>query len=139
MGLIERLSDLVDTPPAFDPISRVLGVVFAFKNGDWKKNYKKNGWLGVLKTFWLCLTDQNTQEFVISWNNWSGYDIEKELFKKGIKLNGIGFIGKEELYFSVKKRQAAWAEYVMKRYGIPVVTRFSKYNNNVKSKGGRVW
>lgn len=134
------LSDLIDMPTAFDPISRVLGVIFAFKNGDWKKNYKKYGWLGIVKTFWLCFTDQNTWEFVVSWNTWSGSEVEKELKKKGIKLNDIGFYGKDEFYFRTKRRQARWAEYVMKCLGVPVVSRpYDKNNNKVKAKGGRKW
>ena len=53
---------------------------------------------------------------------WSAVDIEELLRQYGIKTwGGLARFG--EFLFSVKLEQAAWAEYVLTRYGIPVHER----------------
>lgn len=52
-------------------------------------------------------------------SGWSGYLVESFLRRYGIPIWGRGF-AQDSLYFSVKRRQANWAEYLLKRRGIPV-------------------
>ena len=50
---------------------------------------------------------------------WSGHDIESLLGRHGVRIWGRGFTS-TDICFNVKGRQANWAEYLLKRRGIPV-------------------
>jgi len=52
---------------------------------------------------------------------WTGWQIEQMLKRHGVGLWGRGFTAKS-LCFHVKARQANWAEYLMHRAGIVVVS-----------------
>lgn len=122
----------------FDLIDRVEGIAFNFINGDWQKNKKKYGWTGVVKTFLTCLFQQNIYEFKVNRDSlWSGIQLEKALFRNGVKLGnrGLSWKGDEEyLYFWVKRRQQKWAEYLMMRMGIPVENVKDKKNYEVANR-----
>jgi hypothetical protein len=54
--------------------------------------------------------------------SWCAVDIEKLLGYCGVKTWG-GLIRFGVFFFSVKLEQAAWAEYILTRYGVPVYER----------------
>lgn len=55
----------------------------------------------------------------------TGYQVEQLLTRHGVRIWGRGFTpgAQGTLYFSVKVRQSNWAEYVMMRCGIPLVSK----------------
>jgi hypothetical protein len=60
---------------------------------------------------------------------WSGWEMEQLLRRHGVTIWGRGF-APDCLYFSVKRRQANWAEYLLRRRGIPVVSRLVNPKND---------
>ncbi|MBI4789028.1 MAG: hypothetical protein HY782_18505 [Chloroflexi bacterium] len=52
-------------------------------------------------------------------SGWSGIEIERLLFRYGVRVWGRGFLD-DRLFFRVKKRQARWAEYVLLRCAAPI-------------------
>ena len=52
---------------------------------------------------------------------WSGRDMEQLLRRHGVRIWGRNF-DRHHLYFRVKLEQANWAEYLLWRRGIPVVS-----------------
>jgi len=58
---------------------------------------------------------------------WSGAEIERELRRLHIGLCGRNFDA-DHLYFFVKRDQARWAEYVLRRAGVPVLTVIDERN-----------
>jgi len=52
---------------------------------------------------------------------WTGWQIEQMLKRHGVRIWGRGFTAKT-LCFHVKTKQASWAEYLMHRAGIAVVS-----------------
>lgn len=61
-------------------------------------------------------------------SGWSGVEVERELRRFSIPVHGRGFtpVTKEwpagTLFCYVKRGQARWAEYVLRRAGVPVLT-----------------
>ena len=53
----------------------------------------------------------------------SGQQIEALLMRHGIKIWDRGLHDKYTLYFCVKRRQVAWAEYLMERAGVDLVSQ----------------
>ena len=60
---------------------------------------------------------------------WSGYEVEKELKRFSIPIHGRGFTREKTeeypegtLFCYVKKEQARWAEYILQRARVPVLT-----------------
>lgn len=59
---------------------------------------------------------------------WSGYEVEKELKRFSIPIHGRGFTKKTKeypggtLFCYVKREQARWAEYVLRRARVQVVS-----------------
>ncbi len=51
---------------------------------------------------------------------WGAPDIQALLASKGVKLWGLGFAN-GEMFFQVSRRQAAWAQYIMQRAGVPLL------------------
>ena len=71
-----------------------------------------------LVAFWENLTWQGHKRFAIPRaGEFSGYEVELFLRNHGVYIWGRWF-DDENLYFNVKKEQAAWAEYLMLREGI---------------------
>jgi hypothetical protein len=112
--------DLLDLPAYFDPIERLTGMVSTFLYADWKRSYRRAGWLGVMGEFAACLTSHNAPTFYIARSSsWRGIDIERLLKRHGVKIWDRGLAG-DHLYFCVKRRQARWAEYLLLRAGVPL-------------------
>jgi hypothetical protein len=112
------MADLLDIVAYFDPINRIEGAVSTFLNADWRGAYTRRGALGVVAEFVACVTNHNSPTIYISrYQSWRGIDVERLLKRNGVKLWDRGLAG-DELYFCVKRRQARWAEYILKRAGV---------------------
>ena len=114
--------DPLDIPAYFDPISRTEGVISTFLNADWTGAYLRNGIPGVIAELIACFTSSNAPTIRVSrLSHWRGIDIERLLFRHGVKVWDRGIAG-EDLYFCVKRRQVKWAEYLLLRAGVPVTS-----------------
>ena len=113
--------DLNDFPAAIDQFDRLEGIVSTFLNADWDGAFQRDGLAGVIDEFIDCVTGANAPTIQVSrYSSWSGHAIEQLLKRHGVKIWDRGFMG-ENLYFRVKRRQVAWAEYLLLRAGVPVV------------------
>lgn len=113
------MDTLLDVLAYFDPIDRIEGLVSTFLNADWRGAYKRHGRLGVLREFIACIASHNCPTIYIARrSSWRGIDVERLLKRHGVKLWDRGLANRDELYFCVKRRQARWAEYVLKRAGV---------------------
>jgi hypothetical protein len=117
------MADLLDSLAYLDLIDRVDEVVSTFIHADWKGAYKRHGLAGLGGELVASLSQQNTWTFWVPRDaGFSGIEIERLLTRHGVRVWGRGFLD-DSLYFHVKKRQARWAEYLLWRAGIPVVSR----------------
>jgi hypothetical protein len=111
-----------DLPAYFDPIDRIEGVISTFRNADWENAYKDHGIVGVIEEFFACIISSNAPTICVSrYSHWRGIDIERLLYRHGVKVWDRGIAG-DELFFCVKRRQVKWAEYLLLRRGIPVTS-----------------
>jgi len=114
--------DLNDLPAAVDQIDRLEGIVSTFLNADWEVAFQRDGLGGLIAECMDCMTGANAPMIQVSrYSSWSGHAIEQLLQRHGVKIWDRGFLG-ENLYFRVKRRQAVWAEYLLLRAGVPVVS-----------------
>jgi hypothetical protein len=103
-----------------DLVNRVEGLIASFLYADWKGAIASNGPAGIATEILRTAVGANRHRFWVARDaGWSGDDIERFLRKYGVVIWDRGFIG-DEYYFSVKERQANWAEYLLQRRGIPV-------------------
>jgi hypothetical protein len=103
-----------------DVISRIEGFVSGFLNADWRGASQRTGAAGVAAEFTASLTGRNSWSFYVPRRcGWNGIDIERLLRRYGVKVWDRGFTH-DCLTFRVKRRQANWAEYLLRRRGIPV-------------------
>lgn len=117
------MGTITDLIASLDWIDRVEGVVSTFVNADWNGAYERAGVPGLLSEFGASVTGQNRWTIEVPRDcGWSGIEIERLLRRHGVKIWGRGFTPKT-LRFYVKRRQANWAEYLLFRRGIPVVSR----------------
>lgn len=92
-----------------------------FRYGNYKGAYEQSGVPGVALELTQSALGVNTQPFFISTDSeWQIQDIQALLMRYGIKLWGVAYWN-GQLHFSVKKRQAHWAQYVMLRAGVPLM------------------
>ena len=69
------------------------------------------------------LSGEDTWRFSVPRNcGWSGTDVERLLERHGVEVWDRGFT-LDCLTFRVKRRQANWAEYLLRRRGIPVLNQ----------------
>ena len=121
--------DLLDIPKYFDPINRIEGVISTFLNADWAGAYHRGGVDGVISEFFACLTASNAPTIRVSrYSHWRGIDIERLLFRHGVKVWDRGIVG-DDLFFRVKRRQVKWAEYLLLRAGVPVTSTLVEPRN----------
>jgi len=114
--------NFLDLPSYFDPIDRIEGVISTFQNADWENAYNERGIVGVIEEFFACVTSSNAPTICVSrYSHWRGIDIERLLYRHGVKLWDRGIAG-DDLYFCVKRRQVKWAEYLLLRAGVPVTS-----------------
>jgi hypothetical protein len=113
------MSNWFDFLAAFDIIDRVEGIVSSFVHADWKRA-SRNGPAGITAELGRTIAGANRWRiWVDRRSGWSGVEIERFLRKYGVAVWDRGFVG-DNYYFSVKERQANWAEYLLLRRGIPI-------------------
>ena len=123
------MSMLLDILDIFNVIDRLEGFLARFAHADWAGASERSGGAGMLSEFGRTAVGSNSWTFRVPHNcGWTGTDIERYLNKYGIIVWGRRVTG-NYLHFSVKERQANWAEYLMLRRGIPLVGRtFNELN-----------
>lgn len=123
------MSIWLDFLDMFNLIDRLEGVLARFVYADWGGAAKRGGGTGLVTELGRSALGTNSWTFhVPSDCEWTGSDIERYLKKYGIVVWGRRVDGKH-LHFSVKERQANWAEYLMHRRGIPLSGRtFNELN-----------
>ena len=108
----------------FDPTNLLVlpsMIVGNFVHGDWKGSYQRSGPLGVAAELAQSAIGTNTYPFFIpTESGWQFQDIQALLLRHGIKVWAVGYF-KGEMHFSVKRRQAHWAQYVLLRAGVPLL------------------
>jgi hypothetical protein len=125
------MSGLLTILDAFNWIDRVTGMISSFAHADWKGSARRSGTLGVLGAAGSAALGANTWTFSVSRDSsWSGADIEQFLKHYGIIVWGRR-VTSDHYIFSVKGRQANWAEYLLQRRGIPVEGRSYNTKNAV--------
>jgi hypothetical protein len=93
-----------------------------FWHADWRRA-KDRGLGGLLNEAIGSLLGTNSWSFFVRLDSgWNGADIARLLKRHGIKMWGYGFAN-GELYFRVRRSQAAWAQYVLLREGVPLQHR----------------
>jgi hypothetical protein len=114
------MADPLEYLARFDVISRVEGFVSGFLNADWQGAFQRAGTAGIATELVASLTGYNAWRFYVPRNcGWNGIAIERLLKRHGVKIWDRGFTH-DYLTFCVKRRQANWAEYLLRRRGIPV-------------------
>lgn len=117
------MEHLLDALAQLDFIDRLDEIISTFIHADWKGARSRHGPAGLVGEFLASLSGQNTWTFWVPRNaGYRGIEIERLLTRHGVRIWGRGFLG-DFLYFRVKKRQARWAEYLLWRAGIPVVSQ----------------
>lgn len=113
-----------------DLIDRVEGLISTFVNADWQGAFERGGLPGLIGETAASLTGRNTWHFYVPRDcGWSGVEMERLLRRHGVKIWDRGFTH-DCLTFRVKRRQANWAEYLLRRRGIPVVSQpFNRLND----------
>ena len=120
---------LSDLPAYFDVIDRFEGILSTFLNADWAGAYRHNGISGVITELLACITSNNAPTVRVSRDShWRGIDIERLLYRHGVKVWDRGISG-DDLYFCVKRRQVKWAEYLLLRAGVPVTSALAEPRN----------
>lgn len=126
-----KIDDVIDLAAHFDPIDRIEGVWFVFRNAHWRKAYRKHGVIGIVGEFIACVFARNVVEHEFERGEMSGADIEAMLSRHGVKIGDRGFgRDNQHLSFVTKKSQARWAEYLMRRYGAPLTSTVDPRNVN---------
>jgi hypothetical protein len=105
----------------FDWLALPRTIVQTFAHANWSTARDKHGVPGVLMEAGASLIGTNTFPFFVPLDSpWGGADIEALLGSKGIRLWGLGFAN-GEMFFRVSRRQAAWAQYLMLKAGVPLL------------------
>jgi hypothetical protein len=114
---------ILDLMDALNWVDRVEGLISSFVHADWKGASRKRGRGGIAGELGRALTGGSSWSFHIPRaSGWSGADIERFLSHYGIVIWGRR-VTSEHFIFSVKERQANWAEYLLLRRGLPVSGR----------------
>ena len=125
------MSSWLDIIAYLNWIDRVEGIISSFLNADWRGATHHHGGTG-----WSASLVAQSPAAIVGEStcprdcDWSGGEIEQFLAHYGVKVWGRGFAG-EDIYFSVKERQANWAEYLLRRRGIPVSNRLFNARNDL--------
>jgi hypothetical protein len=123
MQRVRCLAEGVGRVSMFDPrnlFTLPLMILGNFRHADWD-HARKAGPFGIIWEFIQAATGTNTRPFFIPVDaGWRFQDVQTLLRKHGIEAWAVGSF-KGEMHFSVKKRQGAWAQYVMLREGVPLI------------------
>jgi hypothetical protein len=103
-------------------IDRLEGLISTIVNADWRGTHRTPGPSGTIIEVVDTVTYQNAPMIRVSkFSSWSGLEIERLLRRHGVKLWDRG-VTSQEIFFRVKRRQVKWAEYLLLRAGVPVVS-----------------
>ena len=117
------MTDFLELLAHLDVISRIEGFISGFLNADWHGAFQRGGLTSLVDECAASLVGRNAWRFYVPRDcGWSGIEMERLLKRHGVKVWDRGFT-RECLTFRVKRRQANWAEYLLRRRGIPVVSR----------------
>lgn len=107
----------------FDPTNLLTlpdMIIGNFRYADWQAA-KKRGAFGVLREIVLSASGFNTMAFFVPTSSlWTQHDVRALLAGVGVTSWAYGYWN-GEMHFSVKKRQAHWAQYVMLSMGVPLL------------------
>jgi hypothetical protein len=114
---LERIFDLLAN---FDYLYLPQTIIESFWHADWEGAYRRAGIAGLCQEALSSLVTTNSYPFYVPMNcGWSGHRIHQLLAKYGVKMWGWTFAN-GEMFFRVKRKQAAWAQYIMLRENVPV-------------------
>ena len=114
------MSFLLDFLDLFNLIDRLEGFFARFAHADWGGAAGRSNGAGLVSEFGRTALGANSWTFRVPRDcEWTGTEIERYLRKYGIVVWGRRVTG-NFLIFSVKERQANWAEYLLLRRGIPL-------------------
>jgi hypothetical protein len=117
------MADPLELLAHLNVIDRIEGFVSGFLNADWHSAAQRDGFAGLVREFGASLTGRNAWRFYVPRDcGWSGIEMERLLQRYGVKIWDRDFT-RDCLTFRVKRRQANWAEYLLRRRGIPVVSQ----------------
>ena len=121
------------------PIDRAEGLISAVRYGDWKRA-SATGPAGYAIEFFRSTTGLNCARFSIpAKGNHNLVEVEKLLRRYGIPVFGRTYDA-GHMYFSVKKRQARWAEYIMLNAGVELANpTFDRRNPGYVGRHGPGW
>lgn len=127
------MSFWLDFMDMFNLIDRIEGLLARFSNADYAGAAKRSGGIGVAAELTRSALGTNSWTFrVRNDTEWTGDDIERYLRRYGVMIWGRRVTGRH-LIFSVKERQANWAEYLMMRRGILLEGRtFNRLNEEYR-------
>lgn len=111
---------ILDIVDAINVFSRIEALVGQFVFADWKGAAERDSAGGVIGEAARALTGTNAWELRVSRDGqWSGSDVVHFLKHYGVDVWG-GRTTSDHFVMYVKERQANWAEYLLRRRGIPV-------------------
>lgn len=109
--------DVIDSLNLFARIETLMGRLIL---ADWKKSAAQHGPLGIIAEVGGALTGANAWELRICRDgHWSGRAVADFLRHYGVQT-WAGRTTTDYFIMYVKKRQANWAEYLLRRRGIPL-------------------
>ena len=119
----KRLFSIMEILGSFNPIGWFDAAFGAWWHRPWSKILRRKGELGV----WLAVLETATgggdwRFYIPRAGDFTGWEVEKYLSSYGVDVWGRGF-DTEYVFFSVKKEQANWTEYLLKRRGISFVSK----------------
>ena len=104
----------------FDYLYPLQTILESLWHADWKCAFHRDGVAGLFMETLCSLVGVNSHQFHVPMNRgWSGHSIQRLLAKYGIPMWGWSFAN-GEMFFRVKSKQAAWAQYVMLNDGVPL-------------------
>jgi len=90
---------------------------------DWRGSQRQHGALGLPLEAAASLLGANAYPFFVPADSeWSGANLGRLLSRHGVRIWDVGYFN-GEMFFRVRKNQAAWAQYVMQRAGVPLTHR----------------
>ncbi len=118
---------------------RVLGLIAAIRHGNYRAA-GQHGPVGIAHEVARSAVGSNIQRFTVPrGTNFNFLTVRRLLGKYGIAAFGRTYDAKY-FYFSVKKRQARWAEYVMLNAGVELANpTFDRRNPGYVGRHGPGW
>ena len=119
--LPRRRPGLLEILGSFNPLGWFEAAFGVWWHRPWGKILRRKGWLGL----WLAVLETaagggDWRIYIPRAGDATGWEMEKYLGAYGVRVWGRGF-DRDYVFFTVKKEQAAWAEYLLKRKGVDFV------------------